>query len=167
VLVHIPTSPLSAGHIRVLVPVPASCPNARLIRQQRQLTGSNKISPTAHRLVPQAESPPLPTARAQNAGRRSSELLRDLPLTRFAPRQGSVSLIPLPTHSPTRRTRVRFPPPPITSVPRTSPLSWCHWPRPDRSGLGQWLPSVQGRRDSLSCRASRFEGLRRAHWRRA
>ena len=76
--------------------------------EECNLAGGSKLSPTAHRLGPQAESPLLPTARAANAGRRSSELLRDCHPTRFAPRQGLVSLIPLLSRHPTRWTRVRF-----------------------------------------------------------
>src|SRR5581483_11694275 len=72
------------------------------------------LSRTAHRLLPQAESPALATARAANAGRRLSERPRDLPLTRFAPRQGRLSLIPLLNRRHVRRTRVRFPPPPLS-----------------------------------------------------
>src|SRR5207244_3332064 len=75
------------------------------------------LSPAAHRLHHQAESQLIPTTRAQNAGRRLSVLVRDFLLTRFAPRQGLVSLVPLLPPRQIRQTRVRFPPPPSSAQP--------------------------------------------------
>jgi hypothetical protein len=78
------------------------------------------LTRAAHDLFPQTEAQAGQTARARYAGRRLSELLRDSTLTRFAPRQGRLSLIPLLRPQNARETRVRFPPPPYLTVRKPS-----------------------------------------------